>query len=326
MKQIGAFERNRLIEGKLCAPSLFFRHSPRDSSCSPAATIEDFGGFERYHEDFHYSYPLKAGGRLAVDSFNGSVEVSVWDQETVDISGTKYARSQERNSRSENRDRSQLGLGFHPRHPAQISMRHGNYGAKFAIKVPHGVVLDHLTTSNGAIRTSDGVGPARLKTSNGHVEVSRLKGPLNAETSNGPVELQDIDGAADVHTSNGHIRAEGIRGSLDATTSNSSIHATLEKVDGSVRAQSSNGAIDLTLPPSTQSAVRAHTSNSGITLHLPGEVNARLSAATSNSSISTDFEMRMRGEISKHHIEGTLGNGGPLIDLSTSNGSIRILR
>src|SRR5674476_290284 len=57
--------------------------------------IEDLGGFERYHEDFHYSYPLKAGGRLSVEGFIGSVEVSVWDQETVDISGTKYARTQE---------------------------------------------------------------------------------------------------------------------------------------------------------------------------------------------------------------------------------------
>ena len=28
----------------------------------------------------------------------------------------------------------------------------------------------------------------------------------------------------------------------------------------------------------------------------------------------------------KHHLEGTLGSGGPLIDLSTSNGSIRIVR
>jgi hypothetical protein len=36
--------------------------------------------------------------------------------------------------------------------------------------------------------------------------------------------------------------------------------------------------------------------------------------------------MRTRGEFSKHHLEGTLGTGGPLIDLSTSNGSIRILR
>jgi hypothetical protein len=36
--------------------------------------------------------------------------------------------------------------------------------------------------------------------------------------------------------------------------------------------------------------------------------------------------MRVRGEISKHHIEGSIGNGGPLIDLSTSNGSIRIMK
>ena len=286
--------------------------------------IEDLGGFERYHEDFHYSYPLKAGGRLSVEGFNGSVEVSVWDQETVDISGTRYARSLE-----ETRD-----LKIEVDHNADSvsiravrpSLRRGNYGARFAIKVPRGVVLERVTTSNGAIRASDGAGPARLKTSNGHLEVRRLKGSLNAETSNGPVELQDIDGAVDVRTSNGHIRAEGIRGALEATTSNSSIHAMLDKVDGAVRVQSSNGGIDLSLPPNTQSAVRAHTSNSGITLHLPGEVNARLSAGTSNASISTDFEMRMRGEISKHHIEGAIGNGGPLIDLSTSNGSIRLLK
>lgn len=286
--------------------------------------IEDLGGFERYHEDFHYSYPLKAGGRLSVEGFNGSVEVSVWDQETVDISGTKYARTQEdTHDLKIEVDHSADSVSVRAIRP---SLRRGNYGARFAIKVPRGVVLERVTTSNGAIRASDGAGPARLKTSNGHVEVRRLKGSLNAETSNGPVELDDIDGAVDVRTSNGHVRAEGIRGALDATTSNSSIHATLEKVDGAVRVQSSNGGIDLSLPPDTQSAVRAHTSNNGITLHLPGEVNARLSAGTSNASISSDFEMRMRGEISKHHIEGSIGNGGPLIDLSTSNGQIRIMK
>ena len=45
--------------------------------------FEDFGGMERYHEDFHYSYPMSAGGRLAVESFNGSVEVSTWDQASL---------------------------------------------------------------------------------------------------------------------------------------------------------------------------------------------------------------------------------------------------
>src|SRR5450755_2905038 len=289
--------------------------------------IEDFNGFERYHEDFHYSYPLKAGGRLVVEGFNGSVDVSVWDQETVDISGTKHARSQEdTHDLKIEVDHSPEAVSIRVIRPSTSGMRHWNYGATFAIKVPRNVVLEHLVTSNGAIRTSDGAGPAHLKTSNGHVEVRRLKGPLNAETSNGPVELQDIDGAVAVHTSNGHIRAEGIRGAFEATTTNSSIHAALEKVDGTVRVDSSNGGIDLTLPPNTQSAVRAHTSNSGITLHLPGEVNARLSAGTSNGSITTDFEMRTRGEITKHHIEGSIGNGGPLIDLSTSNGPIRIVQ
>ena len=288
--------------------------------------IEDFNGFERYHEDFHYSYPLKAGGRLTVEGFNGSVDVSVWDQETVDISGTKSARSQEdtRDLKIEV-DHSPESVSIRVIRPS-TGMRHWNYGATFAIKVPRGVVLEHVTTSNGAIRTSDDAGPARLKTSNGHVEVRRLKGSLNAETSNGPVELQDIDGAVEVRTSNGHVRAEGIRGAFDAITSNSSIHAALDKVDGAVRVQSTNGGIELSLPPDAQSAVRAHTSNSGITLHLPGEVNARLSAETSNASISSDFEMRVRGEISKHHIEGSIGNGGPLIDLSTSNGQIRIMK
>ncbi|MGB7720233.1 MAG: hypothetical protein WBL65_10055, partial [Bryobacteraceae bacterium] len=60
-----------------------------------ACDIEDFGGFDRYRQDFHYTYPLKSGGRLSVETFNGSVEVSGWDQETVDISGSKYAATQE---------------------------------------------------------------------------------------------------------------------------------------------------------------------------------------------------------------------------------------
>ena len=286
--------------------------------------IEDLGSFQRYHEDFHYNYPLKPGGRLTVEGFNGSVDVSVWDQATVDISGTKHARSQiDLHDLKIEVDHSPDSVSIRAIRP---STRRGNYGATFAIKVPRGVVLAHVTTSNGAIRADDGAGPARLKTSNGRVEVRQLKGSLNAETSNGAVELRDIDGAVEVHTSNGHIRAEGIRGAFDATTSNSSINATLDKVDGEVRLQSSNGHLDLSLPPNAQSAVRAHTSNSGITLHLPGEVNARLSAGTSNASISSDFEVRTRGEIGKHHMEGSIGNGGPLIDLSTSNGQIRILK
>ena len=61
-------------------------------------------------------------------------------------------------------------------------------------------------------------------------------------------------------------------------------------------------------------------------IEAQGKALQKLDPKGGNSNITTDFEMRLRGEISKHHIEGSIGSGGPLIDLSTSNGSIRILK
>jgi hypothetical protein len=61
-------------------------------------------------------------------------------------------------------------------------------------------------------------------------------------------------------------------------------------------------------------------------VHAPDQPNARLSAHTSNSSIASDYEIRTQGSFNKNQMEGTLGNGGALIDLGTSNGSIRLLK
>jgi Putative adhesin len=289
-----------------------------------ACDFEDLGGFERYHKDFHYSYPLKSGGRLAVETFNGSVEVSGWDQDTVDISGTKYSRSQEEaDSLKIEIDNSPDLVSIRVVRP---SMRRGNWGARFVIKVPRQAVLERITTSNGAIRTMDGAGPARLKSSNGQIHVQAFRGNLDAQTSNDPIELLDVEGDVKAHSSNGHIRVDGLRGSLDAGTSNSSIHARLERTSGPLRLESSNGSIDVALPPDANVAVRANTSNNSVTLHAPGTVNARLAARTSNGSITSDFELRMQGEFDRHHMDGVIGTGGPLIDLSTSNGNIRLLK
>jgi len=289
-----------------------------------ACDFEDLGGFERYHTDFHYSYPLKNGGRLAVETFNGAVEISGWDQDTVDISGTKYSRSQEEaNSLKVEIDNSPDLVSIRVVRP---SMRGGNWGARFVIKVPRQAVLERITTSNGAIRTVDGAGPARWKSSNGQIHAQAFHGSLDAQTSNGSIELLDVEGDVKAHSSNGHIRVDGLRGSLDAGTSNSSIHAGLERTSGPVRLESSNGSIDVALPPGANVAVRANTNNSSITLHAPGTVNARLAARTSNGSITSDFELLMHGEIDRHHMDGVIGTGGPLIDLSTSNGNIRLLK
>jgi DUF4097 and DUF4098 domain-containing protein YvlB len=305
-------------------PKLLFAAVAAASLLLVGCDLEGFGDSQRYQRDFHASYPLEAGGRLSVETFNGSVEISGWDENTVDISGVKYGPTMESADALkidiENRPDSVSVRAIRP------SDRRGNQGARFVIRIPRSAVLDRIVTSNAAINTIDGAGPARLRTSNGHIHVQSLKGRLDAQTSNSSVELSDVDGDAIVRSSNGHIRAERLRGGLEASTSNSSINIRVEEARKPVRLDTSNGSVEVVLPPRFASDIRVGTSNSSITLRMPDEPNAHVVAHTSNASISSDFEVRAQGRFDKNHLEGTVGAGGNLFDLGTSNGSIRLLR
>jgi len=286
--------------------------------------FENFHG-ERFSRDFHYSFSLKPSGRLTVESFNGSVEISGWDQDSVDISGTKYGPTQER------ADSLRIDTSNTPETVTVRAIRpsapRNSLGARFVIKVPRSTVLDRISTSNGSIRVMDGAGPSRLRTSNGSIRVQDLRGSLDAQTSNSSVDLIGVEGDAVAHSSNGHIRVEGLRGGLDASTSNAGVNARIERADRPVRVATSNGGVELTLSGGLGGDVRVNTSNSGITVRMPGATSARVQAHTSNSSISSDFDVRMHGEVGKNYLDGAIGSGGgPLIDLSTSNGGIRLIK
>jgi hypothetical protein len=169
----------------------------------------DIHDSERFSSDFHYSHPLSANGRVSLETFNGSIELSGWDQNTIDISGTKYGPSQQAAiDLPVAIDRTADSISIRVVRPAD---RRNHQGARFVIKVPRTALLERLVTSNGSIRTLDGAGPARLKTSNGTIHVEGLRGNLDAVTSNGTVELLDIDGDVIAHTSNGRVRAERLR-------------------------------------------------------------------------------------------------------------------
>jgi DUF4097 and DUF4098 domain-containing protein YvlB len=281
-------------------------------------------GFARFSRDFHFSFPLNAGGRLSVEGFNGGVEITPWERAEIDIDGAKHARSQSQaDSLRIDIDHSASSVSVHAVRPADSR---GGYGVQFTIKVPRGAVIDRVTTSNGPIHAAEAAGPARLKTSNGAVRAEKFRGDLDIQTSNGPIELDEVEGAVTAHSSNGHIRIDSLRGSLDAETSNSSITAVLLHVDRELRAQTNNGAIDLTMPLGFTVGVHARTSNSSITIRLPEPANSRISARTSNSSVTSDFDTSVHGEISRNSLEGTIGSGGPLLDLSSSNGAIRIVK
>jgi DUF4097 and DUF4098 domain-containing protein YvlB len=289
--------------------------------------IGDWEDSDSHREDFHSTHPLSAGGSVSVESFNGSIELAGWEKDSVEVNGTKYASSKSA------LDLLKIDINSTPGSVRIRAVRptdlHRHMGVRLSIRLPHKVLLDLVSTSNGKIQLEDVEGHARLHTSNGGIRISRVRGEVEARTSNGTIEAQDVDGNVNLHTSNGGIRADASHGSFEATTSNGSINARLSDSAASwpVRAESSNGHIELTLEGKQLPEVRASTSNSSILLRLPASSNARVRARTSHASVTSEFDQLESDGGRKHsEMHGTLGAGGPLLDLTSSNGSIRIVK
>jgi DUF4097 and DUF4098 domain-containing protein YvlB len=292
-----------------------------------AFDIGDFGNSERYQSDFHYSYDLAPDGRVNVENFNGSVEISGWDENKVDIAGTKYAASEElRDAIQIETHNTSNAVDIRAVRP---SSRHGNLGARFVIRVPRGAQLDRVTNSNGQIRVRNVASAAHLKSSNGSIRLEGVGGDVDAHTSNSGIELDGVRGSATLRTSNGRITVDNLTGNCDAETSNSSIKVRLEEApSAAIRLVTSNGSIELGMEKAPKNDIRAETRNGSITLRLPASTGARLSAETSNSSVTSEFIVQSgsREDDRKRHLDGIIGGGGPRIDLSTRNGHIRIVK
>jgi DUF4097 and DUF4098 domain-containing protein YvlB len=289
--------------------------------------IGDFGDSDAFREDFHHTYPLNPGGAVSVETFNGPIELIGWEQNSVEVNATKHAST--KSGLDSIRIDVTASAGSVRVRAIKASDFHHNMGVQFTIRVPRKTMLDTISTSNGHIRVEDVDGTARLHTSNGAIRVTRVKGEVEARTSNGSIEVDYLEGNAKLHTSNGAIRAEATHGSFEAITSNGSITARLTDPESTwpVHVESSNGHIDLRLEAKQLPEVRASTSNSSIVLRLPAWANARVRANTSHSSVSSEFdEVHVDNEHGHAEMSGTIGGGGRVMELSSSNGSIKIVK
>jgi hypothetical protein len=125
-------------------------------------------------------------------------------------------------------------------------------------------------------------------------------------TVNGEVEGRSLQGSAEGYTVNGSVRLS-TTGLALASTVNGSIDATMGEANWSSRAsfKTVNGAITLTFPPI---------------------LSAELRAETVNGSITTEFPITAIGQFNRRRLNGTIGGGGQELNLSTVNGSIKLLK
>lgn len=174
-----------------------------------------------------------------------------------------------------------------------------------------GVTLCAVYPSPRAERENHcGVGDeGRMNTNDNDVRVHfRVEVPegvhFAGRTVNGGVEALDLGG---------DVLAITVNGDIDVSTAG---FAEAETVNGSIEAVV--GSEDL------REGVSFSTVNGSIELDLHDAVDADLDASWLNGSFESDLPFRVQGRITRRSASGTLGDGGPPLQLSTVNGSIRI--
>jgi hypothetical protein len=135
----------------------------------------------------------------------------------------------------------------------------------------------------------------------------------------------------DLRTVNGGVRLTGLEGEVHAKTTNGGVRGTVRT--RVLEASSVNGGIQIDLEGAldTSATVDLETVNGGIELGLAADSKATLSARAVNGGVKvTDLEVQRTDEAaaseSKRRLEGTLNGGGARINISTTNGGVRIAR
>lgn len=123
-------------------------------------------------------------------------------------------------------------------------------------------------------------------------------------------------------TVNGDVRAADLSSDVAASTVNGGLELS---TTGSVAAQTVNGSIRAAMNSHDwDGTLEFETVNGSISLDVPDDLDADVQASWVNGGLETDLPFTVQGRMSRRHAEGALGAGGPDIELTTVNGSIRI--
>ncbi len=147
---------------------------------------------------------------------------------------------------------------------------------------------------------------------------------LKLHTVNGgEIIVENVEGDLDVSNVNGGISLNGVAGSVNAGTTNGSVRATMTRVTGdrAMAFTSLNGAVDVTLPPTTKANLRMRSDNGDV--YSDFDVQLAPSAPVVQENRSGNGRYRIRRNRS---IVGAINGGGPEFELRTFNSNVYVRR
>ncbi|ABF40040.1 hypothetical protein Acid345_1037 [Candidatus Koribacter versatilis Ellin345] len=230
----------------------------------------------QFRDEFHKTYPASPNINVSLSNINGSVEITAWDRNEVQLDAVKTANTQEKLNEAEIRvDASNDRIHIETHYPEHRT-NNNPANVEYQLHVPRSARLDKIDLVNGKLDIDGVKGEVHGASVNGAISARGLTGDVELSTVNGSVssELVDLNSARRVKLSsvnghvelampkdaNAHLSASTVSGSissdfqlpihkgwvgsdLDTTLGSGTTRVELSNVNGSIKIHGGNAGI-----------------------------------------------------------------------------------
>ncbi|MGC2111128.1 MAG: DUF4097 family beta strand repeat-containing protein [Candidatus Korobacteraceae bacterium] len=241
-----------------------------------------------FAEEWNKSYQVGNNPSLHVDTNDASIEVTQGVSKTISVrvisEGIGIGTTGVRVTERQDADKVDVQVHVPNDWGFHIGMHRG---VQVQVQVPSQTALD-------------------LHSGDGHIGVNGVSSQARLDTGDGHISVQNFNGGLKAHTGDGHMSIDGVFTNIDLRTG--------------------DGHIDLTVRPGSKMASGwlIHTSDGRVEARLPQDFAAEIYAQTGDGHIQLDLPVTVNGSIERSRIRGKMNGGGPLLEISTGDGSIHI--
>jgi len=294
---------------------------------------------------FERSFDVTAASILDASTIRGKIEVVAGDASRIVVSGAATVR---------------IGWDV-PANAVEIAQQVANAppierdGNTIRLRPPGDAAAKRAVTVNYQVRVPPNT-EVRTTSDSGATTVRGVAAAVTVHTQSGAIDVASLGGAASLSSGSGAVAVAGVAGALSVTSSSSSFTGTA--LGSSVRVRTQSGAVDATLTgdgdvdvESGSSAIHVRnlrgglsaktesgrisvdgaparswtvtTGSSSVNLSVLTDAAFSLDARTRSGSVAVPSGI-VQGSIAKREVKGTVKGGGPLVQVVSRSGSIRL--
>jgi DUF4097 and DUF4098 domain-containing protein YvlB len=224
-------------------------------------------------DEWTRTYAISAGGRLAIENINGTIDASPAEGGQVEVRAERLVKARTDEAARELLKQLEIAeevSGDSVRLETKAPRVRGtSHQVRYIVKVPKGIAVNFEMT-NGRVRLENLEGEIVASTTNGGVTGTGLRGAVNASSTNGGVQIEmaEVTGAIDLETTNGGIRLQlprDAKANLEARCVNGGISLSGFELQGETTRRRVSGAINGGGP-----RVSVETTNGGVRISAAG--------------------------------------------------------